>query len=165
MSRGRGGGPKPKPTHLKLVEGNPGKRPLNNAEPQPTRGPIPLPPRHLSEPAKEEWLRLSEELHNLRLLTMVDLNPFAAYCQAFGRWVLAENKLAEMAARDPTMGGMVIKTQNGNAIHNPLLGIANKAASDMMRYAAEFGLTPTARARLALGPEPQVSKFDGLIAV
>jgi hypothetical protein len=35
-------GRKPKPTHLKLLEGNPGRRPLNTGEP---RGPVTEAPR------------------------------------------------------------------------------------------------------------------------
>jgi len=31
------------------------------------------------------------------------------------------------------------------------MGAANKAMADMMRYAAEFGMTPSARSRIAAG--------------
>jgi phage terminase small subunit len=55
-------------------------------------------------------------------------------------------------------------TTNGNAIQNPLIGTANKAASDMVRYAAEFGMTPSARARISAQPPGGAgSKFHGLI--
>jgi hypothetical protein len=50
-----------------------------------------------------------------------------------------------MGKRDMLTGGLMIKTSNGNAIQNPLVGTANKAAADMVRYAAEFGMTPSAR--------------------
>jgi len=49
----------------------------------------------------------------------------------------------------------LIKTSNGNAIQNPLVGTANKAAADMMRYAAEFGMTPSARTRIAAEAPPE----------
>jgi phage terminase small subunit len=32
------------------------------------------------------------------------------------------------------------------------VGTANKAAADMMRYAAEFGMTPSARSRISAEP-------------
>jgi P27 family predicted phage terminase small subunit len=57
-----------------------------------------------------------------------------------------------MAEKDQLTGGLMIKTSNGNAIQNPLVGTANKAAADMMRYAAEFGMTPSARSRIAAAP-------------
>ena len=99
------------------------------------------------------------------LLSVVDEFPLAAYCQAVGRWRTAEEAIAQMAARDMLTKGMMIKTTGGNAIQNPLVGTANKAASDMVRYATEFGFTPAARARIAAGTAGNgtQSKFAGLI--
>ena len=53
-----------------------------------------------------------------------------------------------MADKDQLTGSLMIKTSNGNAIQNPLVGAANKAAADMMRYVAEFGMMPSARTRI-----------------
>jgi P27 family predicted phage terminase small subunit len=76
----------------------------------------------------------------------------------------AERVIATMAEKDQITGGLTIKTTNGNAIQNPLVGTSNTAARDMLRFASEFGLTPVARARLALSVvAPQKSKFDGLV--
>ena len=70
-----------------------------------------------------------------------------------------------MAEKDQLTGGLMIKTSNGNAIQNPLVGTANKAAADMMRYAAEFGMTPSARSRLAaLPPEEGTDPADRFFA-
>lgn len=155
-------GMKPKPTALKLIDGNPGKRRLPN-EPKPTVGELPGPPDFLSEDGRIEWERIAVELYRLGLLTTCDQNTLAAYCQAYGRWMQAERALARMAERDLQNSALLTQTSNGNVIQNPLVGIANKAASDMMRYASEFGLTPVARARLDVGPgEAPRSKFDGL---
>jgi P27 family predicted phage terminase small subunit len=57
-----------------------------------------------------------------------------------------------MAERDELTSGLLIKTANGTAIQNPLVGIANKAMADMMRYAAEFGMSPSARSRIEATP-------------
>jgi P27 family predicted phage terminase small subunit len=159
MVRGR----KPTPAHLKVIQGNPGHRPIANNEPRPEVGELPEPPDFLCAPAREEWTRVSVQLHRLKMLTTVDVASLAAYCQAYGRWVVAERAIKVLAERGDLTGGLMIKTTNGNAIQNPLVGTANKAASDMVRYASEFGLTPAARARLAAGPAPAPSKFDGLI--
>ncbi len=141
-------GTKPKPTQLKLVEGNRGKRPLNTREPRIVTA-LPSPPRHLTADALEEWNRVARLLHRIGLLSAVDRAALAAYAQAYGRWVQAERAIAKMADKDQLTGGLMIKTTNGNAIQNPLVGTANKAAADMMRYAAEFGMTPSARTRIA----------------
>jgi P27 family predicted phage terminase small subunit len=156
-------GRKPKPTHLKLVAGNAGKRPLNKAEPKHALS-IPSPPAELSDDAKVEWGRVAERLYRAGTLTEVDRSALAAYCQAYGRWIQAERTLAKLAEADKATGGLLIKTSNGNAIQNPLVGIANKAASDMVRYAAEFGMTPSARSRIKAegqAPGDEADQFFG----
>jgi phage terminase small subunit len=54
-------GRKPKPTRLKLIEGNPGKRATNQHEPRPEPK-VPTCPAHLCPAAKAEWKRLAQEL-------------------------------------------------------------------------------------------------------
>ena len=54
----------------------------------------------------------------------------------------------------------MIKTNNDNAIQNPLAGTAHKAASDMVRYAAEFGMTPSSRSRIDIGTSPRIPVSD-----
>ena len=160
-------GRKPIPTHLKVLRGNPGHQALRpEREPDYEAAPdIPEPPAFLMPVAKDEWRRIATGLYHMGLLTLVDENPLAAYCQAYARWVTAEASLAKMAERDLLTNGLMIKTTGGNAIQNPLVGTANKAASDMLRYAIEFGFTPAARARIASGaPDGSAkSKFAGLI--
>ena len=90
MTRGR----KPKPTALKIAEGNPGKRRINGNEPKPP-GSLPDCPPHLSAVAREEWNRIAASLNRIGLLTQVDRTTMAGYCQCYGRWVEAEQKLAE----------------------------------------------------------------------
>lgn len=147
-------GRKPKPTHLKLVEGNPGKRPLNAKEAKVTPKRV-MPPPHLSDEAKVEWGRVCDELFACGLLSGLDRAALAAYCQSYSLWVQAENALTEMGKDDPATGGLLIQTTNGNAIQNPLIGIVNKAKADMVRYAAEFGMTPSARSRISATPKDQ----------
>ncbi len=154
-------GRKPKPTYLKLLTGNPGKRPLNEREPQPRPEPeIPVAPLELSAEARAEWDRVAGELSRLGTLTLVDRAALAAYSQAYGRWIQAERSIAEMAQRDQLTGGLMIKTTNGNAIQNPLVGMANRAMSDMVRYAAEFGMTPSSRSRITGKIDPNQGDFD-----
>ncbi|MFP3549739.1 phage terminase small subunit P27 family [Paraburkholderia sp. SIMBA_049] len=94
---------------------------------------------------------MARELFDLGLLSRVDRAALAAYCKAYERWVLAEQALAKMAERDLLTGGLMIKTTNGNAIQNPLVGTANKAMLIMVRIATEFGMTPAARSSIAAG--------------
>ena len=144
-------GRKPKPSQLKLVTSNPGKRQVNRKEAK-AKAAIPAPPAHLNADAVEEWNRVATELYNLGILSEIDRAALAAYAMVYGRWVQAERAIAKMAEKDQLTGGLMIKTSNGNAIQNPLVGTANKAAADMMRYAAEFGMTPSARSGIAAQP-------------
>src|SRR3989304_3311411 len=77
-------GPAAKPASLRLLEGNPGKRPIREGpKPRPLR---PTCPSWLSPQAKAEWRRLAPELERLGLLTHLDRAAFAAYCQSFAQW-------------------------------------------------------------------------------
>lgn len=140
-------GRKPKPTHLKLVTGNPGKRALNKAEARVAPA-LPSPPPHLCDEGKVEWGRVSQDLFEAGLLTKPDRASLAIYCQAYGRWVRAENALAVIAATDSEFHGLMIKTSNGNVVQNPLVGTANAAMAAVNKYAVEFGMTPSARSRI-----------------
>ena len=155
-------GRKPKPTHLKLVTGNPGRRPLNVKEPK-VKPQLVEPPPHLNASARQEWDRVAPGLFHTGVLSGVDRAALAAYCQAYARWVQAETAIQKMAEKDPLTGGLMIKTTNGNAVQNPLVGTANKAAADMVRYAAEFGMTPSARSRIEAGAlnEEEADEFFG----
>jgi P27 family predicted phage terminase small subunit len=137
-------GAKPTPTNIKLLMGNPGQRPMPKAEPKP-KSRKPSPPAHLNADAADEWKRVADELDAMGVLSGLDRAALAAYCQAYGRWTQAERVLAKMTN---DADGLIIKTQSGNMIQNPLVGVANKAMADMVRYAAEFGMTPSSRTRL-----------------
>jgi P27 family predicted phage terminase small subunit len=140
---------RPVPPHLKVLTGNPGKRRIApGIEPEQPEN-LPEPPPFLNEDAANEWWRVAGELRTLRLLTALDIAPLAAYCQSYAHWVMAERLLAEMAARDPARGALLVRGTAGSAMPNPLLKIARLAAEDMVRYAAEFGLTPRARTHLS----------------
>ena len=150
-------GRKPKPTGLKLVTGNPGKRALPKKEAKIDLS-EPTPPAHLSDDAKVEWGRVCSLLYKVGLMTEADRAALGAYCQAYGRWAQAERMLASKS--------LLTQTTNGNIIQSPLVGIANKSMGDMVRYAAEFGMTPSARARVEATPphgeeKNSLTKFFG----
>ena len=144
-------GRKPTPTRMKLVMGNPGKRPLNENEPRP-KVKVPRVPQHLDKTAKAEWSRIVKQLKTLGLISSIDRAALAAYCQAYSRWSQAEESLAK--------AGLLVKTVNGNVVQNPLVGIANRSMELMHRFLAEFGMTPSSRSRLSI--EPPVAKDDVL---
>ena len=131
-------GRKPKPTNLKVLEGNPGQRPLNDNEPKPDKK-APTCPAWLEPEAKKEWRRMSKQLEQLGLLTELDRAAFAAYCQAYARWKEAEEFI--------TKHGSMIRTPNGYLQQVPQVSIAQTNQKLMLKYCAEFGRTPSSRSR------------------
>lgn len=149
-------GRKPKPTHLKLLQGKPGHRALNENEPQPDLAEEkPEPPSHLSGQARAEWDRVYPVLLKNRLITEADMTAFAAYCQAYGRWQEAETQLAKQ--------GPVVLAPSGFPVQNPYLAISNKAVEHMHKFLTEFGMTPSSRSRVQVaGTGKKGNKFRDL---
>ena len=146
------------PFVIRKMRGNPGKRAMRKpVEPSLLPQP-PEPPAYLTTYAKEEWHRVAGELHQIGLLSSVDIACLAVYCSTYGLWRSASEQLQAE--------GLVNETIDGKQSRHPLIGVVADAASDMVRFAGEFGLTPVARTRIANGihqPQPP-SKFDGLLA-
>ena len=148
-------GRKPKPTALKKLEGNPGKRKLNNKEPKPDHG-IPPCPIWLLPEAKSEWKRLCENLGQLGILTKVDRAAFAAYCQSYARWKEAQEHIDKE--------GAVFETEKGYQQQTPWVGIANTNQKMMLQAAAEFGLTPSSRSRIVVNENnTETDEMDALL--
>lgn len=135
-------GRKPTPTALKLRRGNPGKRALPKNEPKPI-GPVTC-PDWLSQAAKTEWRRIAPVLVKAGIVTAADRAALAVYCQQYARVASAERLVEEQ--------GPIVKSPSGYPIQNPNLAIANKAATLLIKYAAELGITPSSRTRVEAVP-------------
>ena len=131
-------GPRPKPTNLRVLEGNPGRRPLPKNEPKPTAVTrTPPAPRDLGEVGKREWRRLAKELVALGLLTTVDLTAFRLYVDAFEVYVDARANIKQY--------GSIIPSPKGFLMTSPYVHLANKSMAQMVKLMQEFGMTPSAR--------------------
>lgn len=154
-----GVGRKPKPTHLKILAGKPGHRPLNESEPQPDLlEEAPEPPSHLSGEARAYWAEIVPKLIRNNLLSEIDVGTLAAYCQAYGRWVVAESMVAKQ--------GDVLISPSGFPIQNPYLAVANKAMEQMIKRETEFGMTPSSRSRVSTtDAKKKANRFLSLVDV
>jgi P27 family predicted phage terminase small subunit len=132
-------GRKPKPTALKRRQGNPGKRALNNQEPQPELR-IPTCPSYLQDEARREWQRIVKLLFRVGLVTELDRAALAGYCSAYADYVNAE--------REVRKHGAVIKSDEGGQYQSPWISIKRRALDQVIKFGAEFGLTPSSRVRL-----------------
>lgn len=146
-------GRKPKPTALKTLEGNPGKRPLNAREPH-APPEVPDCPEHLDDIARAEWFRTAKVLIDMGLLTLADRSALAAYCVAYSRWVHAEEQVKKY-------GTIVKSPAKGFPMKSPYLTVADQAMEAMRKLMVEAGLTPSSRSRIKL-PEGTgaVDEFD-----
>jgi P27 family predicted phage terminase small subunit len=140
------------PTALKVLHGNPGKRkpPAHEARPAPT---VPDCPEWLEPEAQQEWERIAPKLQRLGLLTEVDGTALAGYCQAYARWSQAEQLL--------TVKGITTEAKTGWMQQAAEVSVALKYLAVVKGFCAEFWLTPSARARMALpGEKPDDDMGD-----
>jgi P27 family predicted phage terminase small subunit len=91
----------------------------------------------LNAEAIAEWRRVTPLLANVGTL---DRTALALYCAAWARWTKAEAEIATT--------GEVVKSPSGFPIQNPWRTVANQAYKQLHAMLREFGLSPTARARL-----------------
>ena len=138
-------GPKPKPTVVKLITGNPGRRPLNTEEARPAVQ-VPEPPAFLKGEALREWKRITVLLAEVGLIAQLDRAVVAGYCQAWQRWVECERMLETT--------GLIVKSPNGYPIYSPYLAAANKALDQVRQMSEQIGLSGSARSRIRAGDGP-----------
>ena len=151
-------GRKPLPTALKELEGDRGKgrRPMNKNEPRPSQAHVKCPSWLMPE-AKKEWKRLAPSLMDMGILTDHDIEAFAGYCQAYARWREAEEFL--------TQHGTIFKTPSGYVQQVPQVSIAMQQLKIMQSFCAEFGLTPSSRARIYAASQNSAEEDDPMAAV
>jgi P27 family predicted phage terminase small subunit len=151
----------PLPAQVHLLHGNPSKKPeAELAQPNEPKVTIPDPPEFLSELAREEWKRIAPELEQLGLIAEVYMASLAAYCVAFADWARARAAIERLHAEAPDeLGGYVQMTASGYQQITARLVVANQAEQRMLKFAQEFGLTPSSRTRVTMGGNPQLALF------
>lgn len=129
-------GPAPKPTALKVLQGNPGKRPLNKAEPKPAVG-VGQPPQFLDECAVEFWHTHAPVLEKLGVLTVADAPAWTLLCQAWSEWRKAHDEMQEKPA--------IFVAKSGYTQVSGYVSLERQRKADFKQLAAKFGLTPSDR--------------------
>jgi P27 family predicted phage terminase small subunit len=134
-------GPKKIPTNILKLRGSQRANDRPKNEPKPKQG-MPEPPKFLQGNALEEWYRKAQLLYEQGTLTLIDDMALGAYCLAYG--LMCE---ALELCRNTKTGKMnlIAKTVNGNYVQYPALGIYRTALKDMIRFAADLGMTPSGR--------------------
>lgn len=145
---------RPKPIELKILQGNPGKRPIPDDAPR-ADGSIPDCPEHLKGEARNEWGRITDELNRLGVLSSVDRASLELYCTTYARWRKAEKALER---------GLMVKSPNGYKIPSPFLSVVNQCVAQMQRFLSEYGLTASSRAKVKVNKDKPETLADKLKA-
>lgn len=109
------------------------------------------PPQWLSKDARKEWRRVTKLVEGLGILTGIDANTLAVYCDAVVRYGEASKIIGEE--------GMVLGSKQ-----HPAVMVQQKYAGIIARCAGQLGLDPSARAALAkkAKEEKPKDKFEEL---
>jgi P27 family predicted phage terminase small subunit len=137
-------GRKPKPTALRLLDGNAGHRPINRDEPIPL-GDLGAAPDWFTPAQKQHWdIALSNA--PIGMLKRLDASTLAVWSIAADLHQRACEAQAKLDAS--TALPLLTKSPSGMAMQSPYLGIVNRQALIMLRAASELGFTPSSRSRV-----------------
>jgi P27 family predicted phage terminase small subunit len=104
-------------------------------------------PEHFTEEEASAWNTTINLLRPMMSLKKIDIAVLGAYCSAFVRWQTAEKEIYNN--KDPR-GGLCVHGEGGLKV-NPLVTISRDAQRDMVFYAAQLGMTPASRVKMASG--------------
>ena len=143
----------PKPTALKVIEGNRGKRATNKQEPDPTYLTDLEPPAWLAQPAQEVWKEVAPKLAAAKLLTEVDVQMLAMGCVA-----IAQHRYAVKRTGDDLVKAKHEVDEEGELFSvgehiNPWMLVQSMTFKQAMAVFQQFGMSPAARTRIAIQPQ------------
>lgn len=151
-------GPKPLPANVHLLRGNASKKPLASLLDDVVRPDVEVPdaPAHLAGAALDEWNRITPYLLQLGLISQIDRAALTGYCDAWGEYVWACERIQALNAADDTgERGRIWDTPSGYKQISVTQQIRNRALDQMKQFLAEFGMTPASRSRVTAS-DPQL---------
>jgi len=152
-------GPRPQPTQLKIMRGNPGRRTISKQEPLPPADGVVM-PSHLGEVASVKWAELLPLLQLVKVMTRADTEALARYCDTYEWWLATRAKLKAEGDTYPILND---KGEIKYIAQRPEVSIANKLATQLRQLENDFGLSPASRTSLKVEPDAQeestLSKF------
>lgn len=143
----------PKPTALKLISGNPGKRASGKQEPDPTYLRDLTPPAWMPPAAAEVWNELAKPLSDAKLLTDVDVPMLSMACVS-----IAQYRYAVARVGADLVKSKMEKDDEGNLVAvgehlNPWAMVQSMTFKQAVAVLREFGMSPSARSRVAIQPQ------------
>lgn len=158
-------GRKPTPTAMKLLHGNPGKRPINKKEPKFSG--VPICPTWLAPTAKTEWKRIWTSVKEMDLLRATDQMVLASYCQSFARWQSAEKIVDRegQTVNEPIVGKSLAENGDPKILgyktkRHPATIIAKDEKMAMSKLASLMGFDPSSRSRVQVPDGKEEPKHE-----
>lgn len=144
----------PKPTALRLIEGDRNSR-ISKNEPIP-RLRTPVCPDEVSDAVREIWEYTVAELSIMGIAYACDRDTLLCYCEA----VVSHRRACAILAKS----GVLIKGIAGGMVRNPALPIQRDTSHTIRAFAQEFGLTPSSRTRIENRDGPGVDDEENPFA-
>jgi P27 family predicted phage terminase small subunit len=146
-------GPAKTPSVIRLLRGNPGRRPIHADEPKPPAlaadDPLRRCPRWLTGDARVIWERVTPDAIAIGLLTLVDLPAFEALCQSYGRWRQLERMITRFGMDMAIARGYVSKSAKERQL--------------MLQFGSRFGFDPSSRTGIrgksTMTPKDKIEAF------
>lgn len=129
----------PSPTRLKIIRGNPGQRPLNDAEPRPPAADL-TPPVGLDDSGLAIWEEMAPILHRMGVFTLADRHLLTRYC-------LLQEQFAHVV-KHVREHGMTQLTQTGYSQLTAEGGLFKSLPAELLRIEQQFGMTPASRSAM-----------------
>ncbi|MCC7387326.1 MAG: phage terminase small subunit P27 family [Phycisphaerales bacterium] len=148
-------GPRPLPEGVLRLRGSP-RADLIRSQPKPPLEPPPK-PGWLGEEAGLAWDELVPRLMQMKVLSKIDGNALARYCELWVEWQTALAFVRKHGSTYP------IKDGNGKIKslgQFPQVAQIHKLSLALSRLEAEFGLTPSARTRINVPISGQPEEVD-----
>lgn len=140
--------PRPRtPTHLRILQGNPAKRPLPEGEPCPPAASDDVlnPPAHLTERGNAAWKRMAKIIFDMGVLSVADTHALERLCETYAA-------IAELTEALQARGAYcyeVNTAKDGRMIRPyPEVGLLADADRRFLALLIQFGLTPAARTKV-----------------
>lgn len=153
--RAKGGGRKKKPSAVKALAGNPGKRAVNHKEPNYGELVHADPPAYMKRDGQVIWQSLIGPLIAEGILQRSDLHVLEIFCNAYDLYRRAQRALNKH--------GILVSSAQGDLKKNPAATIINETTRQIATYGAMLGLDPASRqALLGKGGEEE-DELDKLL--
>ena len=153
-------GPAPTPTALLRARGS--RLGRERQEPTPQRG-IPACPKSLKGPHRKLWTSLCQMLDEVGVLTVIDGTQLERYCHYLIDWRRCQEALDSFGGK-----ALRIAAYSGDASRQVIKGLRaerRELEAFLRHIEANFGLTPSARARLVAPPGEAGASVDPFAAM